>query len=694
MRVKEIMQSPGRAITPEMSLRDVASFFKRRDVQGAHVIDSVGKVIGVFTSEDLVKALARGASLTDPVRLHKRDMVCAVNANAQLDDIQWDFNTYLAVSDGMRIVGGLDASLLKQFAGVVPDTNDAPEAQVLLDFPDPLFHVENDGTICWCNFAACRLVSRNFAQILNQVLSRLLLEVGFQIESAPNAPETILTARRDDVRFAVLSWPSQNSRTITLFRNIQEQMLTIRQLEEMTGLTQELNAIIDTSFDGIFITDEMGFVHRVNKAYERITGIRAAEVLGKNMADLVVDGYYNESVTMRVLATGQTETIIQKVKNGKTIMVTGSPLRDTSGHITRVVTNVRDVTELRRLQQELEKLSELKVHYQKELSTLRRKNEQSGRIIIRSQKMREIHDQSLRLARVDSTVLLLGESGVGKEVLAEVIHENSPRREKPFIKISCAAIPEQLLESELFGYVPGAFTGALRSGKPGLFEIANQGTLFLDEIGEMPIGLQAKLLRVLQEGTIMRVGGVHPIQVDVRIMAATNRNLEEMIRQRLFRSDLYYRLHVVPLVIPPLRERHEAIIDFLYHFLGKYNTKYGLNRQMEPDAFDYLADQEWPGNVRELENAMERIVVMSKLQIVTKAEVLRILRRTDANRHQTSHDEPLTLKTIVDQVERDAIMKALEKHRTTRKAASILGVNQSTIVRKAKRLGIILSDTE
>ncbi len=694
MRVKEIMQSPGRAITPEMSLRDVASFFKRRAIHGAHVTDSVGKVIGVFTSEDLVKALAKGAALTDTVAHHKRDMVCAVNANALLDDIQWDFSSYLAVSDGMRIVGGLDASLLKRFAGMIPEKKNAPDAKVLLDFPDPLFHLEADGTISWCNFAACRLAGNNFSYILNTTLSSLLLDIGFQVECAPNAPETILMARRDDLRFAVLTLPSKSTRSISLFRNIQDQMLTAQQLEQMTGLTHELNGIIDTSFDGIFITDEMGCVTRVNRAYERITGIRAAEVLGKNMAELVQDGYYDESVTIRVLETKQTETIIQKVKNGKTIMVTGSPLHDANGHITRVVTNVRDVTELRRLQQELEKLSELKAHFQKELSTLRRKNEQSGRIIIRSQKMREIHDQALRLSRVDSTVLLLGESGVGKEVMAEIIHENSPRREKPFIKISCAAIPEQLLESELFGYVPGAFTGALRTGKPGLFEIANQGTLFLDEIGEMPIGLQAKLLRVLQEGTLMRVGGVHAVRVDVRIMAATNRNLEEMIRQRLFRSDLYYRLHVVPLVIPPLRERREAIIDFLYHFLDKYNSKYGLNRQMEPEAFDYLADQDWPGNVRELENAMERIVVMAKLHIITKAEVLRILRRTDSSLCRDGNEDTQSLKSLVDAVERTAITKALEKHKTTRKAAAALGVNQSTIVRKAKRLGIVLSESD
>ena len=577
MRIAEIMQQPVHMVATDEGLLDAATLFRNHQIHGAHVVDDKGKVIGIFTSQDLIKALAGGASLSDSIKDHMRRMMCTVSADTQLNEVCWDEASYLAVSDGQSIVGGLDVS-------------------------------------------------------------------------------------------------------------------------RITCLTTELKDIIDSSFDGIFITDGQGRVTLVNRAYERITGIRSTEVLGKSMADLVHDGFYDESVTLRVLESGSTKTIVQKVRNGKTIMVTGNPLFDERGCVTRVVTNVRDVTELQQLQHELEKISELKSHYKQELETLRRSTGDKKRIIIRSKKMCEVYDQALRLSRVDSTVLISGESGVGKEIMASVIHENGPRHDKPFIKISCAAIPEQLLESELFGYMPGAFTGALSSGKPGLFEMANRGTLFLDEIGEMPLGLQAKLLRVLQESVIVRVGGVQPVNVDVRVIAATNRNLDNMVLRKEFRNDLFYRLNVVPLQIPPLREREEAIIDFLYYFLSKYNGKYGRSRQLEPDAIDFLASRNWPGNVRELENAMERVVVMSHTEVISRKDVARILCKTD-NRGTSGvvSDDPdsesgTDLRRVVEQAERQAIMQALSVHKSSRNVARALGVNQSTVVRKAKKLGIRLGD--
>ena len=574
----------------------------------------------------------------------------------------------------------------------------------MLEFPDPMFHLEPDGTICWCNYAASMLTGQPFDHLINHSLSSVLASMGYTLDCAPSeseSPDQILVVRSEGHHLATTSWKTACGRQLLLLRNYQEQLSIENELTQLTYLNKELKAIIDSSFDGIFITDGQGRVMLVNKAYERITGIRAEEVLGKNMADLVMDGFYDESVTMRVLENNRTKTIVQKVRTGKTIVVTGNPIYDSRGEIIRVVTNVRDVTELRQLQRELEKISELKQHYKKELESLRQSTGEKNKVIIRSKKMREVHDQAMRLSRVDSTVLILGESGVGKEIMASVIHENGPRVHKPFIKISCAAIPEQLLESELFGYMPGAFSGALGSGKPGMFELANSGTLFLDEIGEMPLGLQAKLLRALQDRSIIRVGGVRPVEVDVRIIAATNRDLEAMVANKEFRSDLFYRLNVVPLSIPPLREREEAIIDFLYHFLGKYNGKYGRSRQLEPDAIDFLASRNWPGNVRELENAVERVVVMSHDEVVSRKDVARILCKDDIS--QTLHHEPephiisggngkINLKQVVERAERRAILNALSTHKSTRKVAKALGVNQSTIVRKAQKLGINLGD--
>ncbi|HML62172.1 MAG TPA: sigma 54-interacting transcriptional regulator, partial [Solidesulfovibrio sp.] len=459
-------------------------------------------------------------------------------------------------------------------------------------------------------------------------------------------------------------------------------------LRAMHTLAREMRAVIDSSFDGIFITDGEGTTILVNRAYERITGIRASEVLGRNMRDLVSEGFYDQSVTLRVLKSRKSETIIQKVKGGKTIVVTGNPVDDASGALWRVVTNVRDVTELQRLQEELEKLSALKDRYRLELASLRGAMGGGGRIVVRSKRMQEVHEQALRLALVDSTVLLLGESGVGKEVVASLIHDHSPRREGPFVKVSCAAIPEPLLESELFGYVCGAFTGASKAGKPGVFELAHQGTLFLDEVGELPLGLQAKLLRALQERKVTRLGDVRAKEVDVRIMAATNRDLEAMMRQGTFRSDLFYRLSVVPLVVPPLRERREAVFDFIHRFLERFNRKYGLSRQIDPEACDALAAWDWPGNVRQLENTMERLVVLGPGDVITREDALRAL---SGNGGGAAHAPAAgaTLRETLTRAEAEAVRQALIMHGSTRAAAKSLGVNQSTVVRKARRLGIV-----
>ena len=296
----------------------------------------------------------------------------------------------------------------------------------------------------------------------------------------------------------------------------------------------------------------------------------------------------------------------------------------------------------------------------------------------------------MRLAQVDSTVLILGESGVGKEVVAELIHESSPRQEHPFVKVSCAAIPEHLLESELFGYKPGAFTGALRTGKIGLIEEANNGTLFLDEIGEMPLGLQAKMLRVLQDKSFAPVGGVHRITVDVRIIAATNRHLEELVEQKLFRRDLYYRLNVVPVYVPPLRERREAIFDFVYLFLGRFNQKHGLSKQIEADAMDELISTEWPGNVRQLENTVERLMVMARSDVITREDVYRAIGGSDPGSCAVPPAalENKSLQEILEKAERAALARALEKHHSTRAVARALGINQSTVVRKMQRYGL------
>lgn len=254
-------------------------------------------------------------------------------------------------------------------------------------------------------------------------------------------------------------------------------------------------------------------------------------------------------------------------------------MRDQDGNIERIVVNIRDLTELNELREQLKQTRELSERYQDELNQLRGRLLNQEGLIFNSPKMRELLQTAIRLAAVDTTVLILGESGAGKEVFAKTIHNNSKRKNGPFITVNCGAIPENLLESEMFGYERGAFTGANREGKAGMFELANNGTLFLDEIGDLPVGFQVKLLRVIQEREVLRVGGSKPRPVNVRILAATNRNLEAMVKEGQFREDLYFRINVVPLYICSLRERKEDIIPLAYAFKHKYEEKYGIRKK-------------------------------------------------------------------------------------------------------------------
>jgi transcriptional regulator with PAS, ATPase and Fis domain len=303
--------------------------------------------------------------------------------------------------------------------------------------------------------------------------------------------------------------------------------------------------------------------------------------------------------------------------------------------------------------------------------------------------MKKVFDFAARVAQVDSTVLITGESGSGKEIVAKTIHKLSKRKDGPLIQINCGAIPENLLESELFGYEPGAFTGASKEGKLGMFELAENGTLFLDEIGELPLNLQVKLLRVLQEREIVRVGGIKPKKINVRIIAATNKDLEKMVEKGMFREDLYYRLNVVRIKIPPLRERKTDIPPLIQHFLRKFNEKYEMNKKISPEVIERLIAYDWPGNVRELENLIERLVVIVIEDIIELKHLPDYLQASINSDHfQVSVSGIIPLKKASEDLEKQLISKALQKYGSTRKAAQILEVDQATIVRKAKKYNI------
>lgn len=445
-----------------------------------------------------------------------------------------------------------------------------------------------------------------------------------------------------------------------------------------------IDNVIESSYDGIYITDGAANTLRVNKAYERISGLKSTEIVGRNMVDLVKEGYISESATLLVLQNKKVTTIRQNFKTGKKALVTSTPIFDQDGAITMVVTNVRDITELSELKEELEEKERLANKYYLEIQQIRSQLLSSEDIVAEDMKMLHIMQLAKKVAVTDSTVIIFGETGVGKEEIAKLIYKNSLRKDKQFISINCGEMPENLIELEMFGYEKGSFTGARTEGKVGLFEVADGGTVFLDEIGELSMHVQTKLLRVLQEHEIKKIGGVKPIKVDVRVIAATNKNLEEMVRQGIFRKDLYYRLNVIPITIPPLRERQQDILPLLRHFLKEINNKYSLQKSFSAEALKILCDYEWPGNVRELKNIVERTAVMSGGDIIVREDLPKQLQNS-RDELAFSAEEIIPLKDAVNLVEAQLLEKAYKKYGNVRASAKALQIDAATFVRKRKK---------
>lgn len=449
----------------------------------------------------------------------------------------------------------------------------------------------------------------------------------------------------------------------------------------------DFHQVCQNLYDGIHITDGEGRILFINDAYTRTTGIRPEQVLGRRVSE--IEGLlYQGSVTEQVLKTRQRVNSVATILGlDKEVLVTGTPVFDQAGEVKLVVTNTRDFPELKRLEQQLNTLTEERNKYGQELVFLRRQQAGGKQLIYRSEAMESVMELVRTVAQTDVTVLITGESGTGKELIANELYQNSPRRDKPFIKVNCAAIPAELLESELFGYEEGAFTGARRSGKAGMFELADSGVILLDEIGDMPLPLQTKLLRVLQQRELIRVGGSRPVKLDLRVVAATNKDLREESRQGRFREDLYYRLNVVPIELKPLRERKADIPVLAEQFCRGFCKKYGRNMRITPDGLDLLTQYPWPGNIRELENLVERIVVTNASgAAITRGHIQAAL---SANGQFHAADAPQgTLKQQVAAYEREIVLHTVEREGSIRRAAKALGVDHSTLVKKFRQYGL------
>lgn len=428
-----------------------------------------------------------------------------------------------------------------------------------------------------------------------------------------------------------------------------------------------LKKILDHSSDEIYVFDKHRRVIYVNKMCQKHYGVNPEELIGKSNDEIVAKGYWSPSIIPMIFEEKKPMLVRQTTYIGAELLTQAIPILNEQGEVEMVICTARQVD-----YKEVESSGD-----RKDSST-----QPFQGFITNSPKMKELLRFAKKVADVDTTVLIHGESGTGKGILANYIHQLSKRKEHPFVTINCAAIPEELLESELFGYVGGAFTGANKSGKPGLIEVANNGTLFLDEIGEISPKIQAKLLHVIQDRQFIPIGSREPKKVDIRIIAATNRSLQKMVEKGQFREDLYYRLNVIDLKIPPLRERPEDILPLTNYFLNKFNKKYGTQRILSPDVLNMIQKYSWPGNVRQLENVMERLVVISD-DIITPSSLPEvILNSVDQN---SPYLYPNSLDLAIEEVTKQLITNAYAKYGSTRKVAKELSISQSRASRLIRK---------
>lgn len=460
-------------------------------------------------------------------------------------------------------------------------------------------------------------------------------------------------------------------------------------------LADDLEAIIENTYDGLYITDGDANTLMINQAYERIAGVKRKEVLGKNMRDLVATGVIDRSVSLEVIEKKQPVTIMQELRNGKKVLVTGSPVLDKdNGTVALVVTNVRDITELMELKNKLHERTLEANRYLAELDKLKILQQQKIKFATKSKKILEILELAIKAAQFDSNILITGESGVGKGLMAKLIHESSERKDYPFVVINCAGIPEDLFESELFGYDPGAFSGASTKGKKGLLEVADKGTVFLDEIGDMSLRLQAKLLHVIEEKEMTRLGSTKTVKLNIRVISATNQDISVLIEDKKFRQDLYFRLNTISFVIPPLRERIEDVIPLVQYFTERLNERYRMKKRLSTQATQLLMLYPFPGNVRELSNIIEQAFLMSKHNLVDPDDLPFQVRGAVDSQHILIDSENKSYNEIVNLIEYKVLRNAIEKYGSTHKIAKNLKISQSTIVRKMKKLNIRPSDTD
>lgn len=454
-------------------------------------------------------------------------------------------------------------------------------------------------------------------------------------------------------------------------------MLTIEDFYDSDGRILFNKHLIGV--DNVTVANGDGVFINVQKGCKDFFGVSENEFIGQNAIQLENDGIFDVSATAEVLRSNSEVSLIQRTKGDKLLWVNSFPLFDSKNNIVKIINFSKDVTNPNQLIEITEQNNKLLNEYSK------RQKENHIDFIAESENMKQLKSMIDSVLNIDTSVLLFGETGSGKGHIAKYIHDNSNNRNEPFIIINCGAIPANLMESELFGYEKGSFTGGLKEGKKGLIEMAGNGTILFDEIGDMPLDLQVKILHVLDSHEFMRVGSISKVNVKARLIFATNCDLNEMVNYGKFRKDLYYRISVFPIEVPPLRERKEDIPLLIRQFLNKFNNKYNRNVKLSNSDIDMLNKYKYPGNIRELMNIIERAVILSGInnKAVSNQNTMNYVDSHSSSFIQINKIYPI--KTAVEEVEKQMLYLAKQKYHTTREMAQALMIDQSTIVKKMKK---------
>ncbi len=699
MQVKNFMSRELCTLKPDSSVWEAAVLFLEKKIDGAPVFEN-GKLVGLITKTHLIRSIAEQINPQTAVSDLMSKNVITTSPDTDIRNIDIMYTGRYPVLENGELVGIITKSDIMVALNQIIDTISGQMETVINSTYNPIIAIDKQGSIVMWNQSAEKMSNLNSKDVLGRFINDIIPESDlFKIVKTGESEYGIRLRIGQMATITNRAPVIKNGEIIgavAVLYDVSELEKVSRELEYVKELNAEMDAIIDSSFDGLYITDGDGMTIRINKAIKRITDLGEDELLNRSMNELVDTGILSRSASLMVLENKIPVTTSLTTITGKLLLVSATPVFDENANIRRIVTNVRDISELNLLKQRIEQLEELKNHFEFQMNQMKVKL--SGNLIFKNQQMEKLVYQAIKVAEVDSTVLITGESGVGKELIAEIIHHNSSRKTGPYIKLNCAAIPENLLESELFGYESGAFTGARKGGKPGIFELAHEGTLLLDEIGDVPIHLQVKLLRAIQEREIIRIGGTRPIHVDVRIVAVTNQDLEDMIRKGQFREDLFYRLNVIPIQVPSLRERREDIPLLAHHFLNKYNRRYKLNKGLEMDIIESLIKYDWPGNIRQLENLVERLVVTTGPDLISlknlPTSILMDHDSRDNNEKAIIVNHILPMKAAIETVESLLLEKTFKVANSCHKAAEILEVDPSTISRKARKYGLKFTERD